>query len=80
MSKKCDLTGKMRQRGNRVSHAKNRTKHDFDVNIQKTRVFIPSLGKSVRMNLSVAGQRIIDKMGVEAAFKKYELDIKSFCK
>jgi large subunit ribosomal protein L28 len=34
----CEICGKKRQMGNRVSHANNRTKHEFKPNIQKIRV------------------------------------------
>ncbi len=34
----CDICGKKRQMGNRVSHANNRTKHAFKPNVQKIRV------------------------------------------
>ena len=35
---KCEVCGKTRQMGNRVSHATNRTKHAFKPNVQKIRV------------------------------------------
>lgn len=77
MSKKCQLTGKTGQFGHRVSHAKNRTKHLFDVNLQNKQVFFPSLEKTVKLRLSAHAIRIIDKLGAEAAFKKYGVDIKT---
>ena len=73
MSRKCGLTGKIRQRGNRVSHAKNRTKHSFDINVQNKKIFVPSLGKTVKFKLSAAAIRTIDKIGIEAAMDKYNL-------
>lgn len=78
MSKKCILTGKTGQFGHRVSHAKNRTKHIFQPNLQKKKIFVPSLGKNVRMTLSTHAIRIIDKLGADAAFKKYNVDLKQF--
>jgi len=35
---KCEVCGKKREMGNRISHAHNRTKHAFKPNIQKIRV------------------------------------------
>ena len=35
MSRICDVTGKKPMFGNNVSHAKNKTKRRFDVNLQK---------------------------------------------
>lgn len=75
MSRKCAITGKCRQNGNRVSHAKNRTKHVFRANVQNKRVFIPSLGKFVRLPLSTNAIRTIDKLGVEATLKKFNVDL-----
>ncbi len=76
MSRKCSLTGKGGQFGHRVSHAKNRTKHVFKVNLQNKKIFVPSLGKTVKLSLSAHALRIIDKLGADAAFKKYGLEVK----
>ncbi len=40
MSRKCDICGKGAMVGNRVSHAKNRTKHRFMPNLQKVRTMV----------------------------------------
>jgi len=34
----CEICGKTQRAGNRVSHANNKTKHDFMPNIQRIRV------------------------------------------
>ncbi|MBN1901640.1 50S ribosomal protein L28 [Candidatus Sumerlaeota bacterium] len=34
----CEICGKKKQMGYRVSHAHNRTKHPYNANIQKIRV------------------------------------------
>jgi len=34
----CEICGKKKEMGNRVSHANNRTKHAFKPNVQKLRV------------------------------------------
>ena len=56
--------------------AKNRTKHVFKVNLQNKKIFVPSLGKTVKLSLSAHALRIIDKLGPDAAFKKYGLEVK----
>lgn len=73
MSKRCDITGKQGQFGHRVSHAKNRTKHVFKPNIQSKKIFIPELGRSVRLNLSTKVIRTIDKIGFTRTMKKYKI-------
>jgi len=41
MSRVCELTGKKAMVGNNVSHALNRTKRKFNVNLVKKRFYIP---------------------------------------
>jgi len=76
MAKKCQISGKSRQTGNRVSHANNRTPHVFHPNIQKKRFFIASLGKKVSLKLSTHMLKTIDKLGIEATLKKFGVSIK----
>ncbi|RME60697.1 MAG: 50S ribosomal protein L28 [Candidatus Dadabacteria bacterium] len=70
MAKRCAITGKFKQFGNRVSHANNRTRHSFKANLQKKRIYIPSRGKFVTLYITPRGLRTIDKLGVEKALKK----------
>jgi large subunit ribosomal protein L28 len=74
MSRKCSVSGKGRLVGHRVSHANNKTKHVFKANIQPKTIFLPTLKKSVRVKLSTRIIRTIDKIGLEAALKKYGLN------
>ena len=41
MSRVCELTGKRAMVGNNVSHAMNKTKRKFSVNLVKKRFYIP---------------------------------------
>lgn len=70
MAQICDVTGKTPMVGNNVSHAKNRTKRRFCVNLHSKRIWSPGLGKYVRLNLSAKGMRIIDKLGIDAVLEK----------
>ena len=47
MSRVCDLTGKRRLVGNKVSHANNKTKMTQKPNLQTKRVFDPVTGETV---------------------------------
>ncbi len=40
MSKVCELTGKRAMIGNRVSHANNKNKRRFNINLCKKRFFL----------------------------------------
>lgn len=77
MARQCDISGKKKRMGNRVSHANNKSSHYFKANIQTKRVFIPELKKYVRLSLSANMIRTIDKIGVMAALKKHGVSLKS---
>lgn len=70
MSRVCELTGKRRLVGNKVSHAKNRTKMTQKPNLQTKRVFDPETGETIKMRLSTSAIRTLDKLGSLSAFKK----------
>ena len=63
MSKKCELTGKIPMKGHNVSHANNKTKRRFLPNLKKVRFKSESLNKSLKLTVSNAGMRTIDKKG-----------------
>ena len=64
MSRFCDVTGKRPMFGNNVSHAKNKTKRRFDVNLQKKRFWLSDEKRFVTLRVSTKGMRIIDKKGI----------------
>ena len=76
MSCKCDISGKTAQHGHRVSHAKNRPNHTFKANIQIRNVFIPEEGRNVKLRVSTRILRTIDKLGLAATLKKYNVTLK----
>jgi large subunit ribosomal protein L28 len=52
--------------GNKVSHANNRTKRRFLPNLQYRRFWVESENRFVRLRVSNAGLRLIDKNGIDA--------------
>ncbi len=48
MARACDLCGRKRMVGNNVSHANNRTKRIFAINLQTVRAKINGAGKRIR--------------------------------
>ena len=66
MSRECEVTGKKPMVGNNVSHANNKTKRRFLPNLQNRRFWVESENRWVRMRVSGAGLRIIDKLGIDA--------------
>ena len=66
MSREFEVTGKKPMVGNNVSHANNKTKRRFLPNLQNRRFWVESENRWVRMRVSSAGLRVIDKLGIDA--------------
>ena len=64
MSRVCDVTGKKPMFGNNVSHAHNKTRRRFNVNLQKKKFWLPDEKRYITLNVSTKGMRIIDKRGI----------------
>ena len=47
MSRKCFVTGKTSKSGNNVSHAHNKTKRTWGVNVQKVRILVDGKPRKV---------------------------------
>ena len=76
MSKKCELTGKIPLKGHKVSHANNKTKRRFLPNLKKVKFKSDILKKSLKLTVSNAGVRSVDKKGsfdefIKSAKSKY---------
>tara|TARA_B100000886_G_C20286136_1_gene433354 strand:+ start:80 stop:361 length:282 start_codon:yes stop_codon:yes gene_type:complete len=63
MSKKCELTGKIPLKGHNVSHANNKTKRKFEPNLKKVKFKSDILKRNLRLTVSNAGVRSVDKKG-----------------
>ena len=66
MSRVCQVTGKAPMVGNNVSHANNKTKRRFLPNLQNRRFWVESEKRFVRLRLTTAAIRLIDKNGIDA--------------
>ena len=65
MARVCVITGKKPQLGNHVSHANNKTRRRFLPNLQSRRFWVESEKRWVRIRVSQAALRTIDKKGIE---------------
>ena len=65
MSRVCEVTGKKPLRGRQVSHANNKTLVRFQPNLHYRRFWLESQRRWVRLRVSTAGLRRIDKVGLE---------------
>jgi large subunit ribosomal protein L28 len=70
MSKICQVTGKIPQSGNNVSHANNRVKRKFFPNLHTHRFWVETENRFVSLKLSTKGMRIIDKKGIDEVLKE----------
>tara|TARA_B100000315_G_C14391838_1_gene502370 strand:- start:238 stop:477 length:240 start_codon:yes stop_codon:yes gene_type:complete len=75
MSRVCKLTSKRPLRGNRVSKSNIKTNRFQYPNLQKKKVFIPELNKSVTIKLSVKAMKIVDKLGLLPYLRKQGLTL-----
>ncbi|MBM3727088.1 MAG: 50S ribosomal protein L28 [Acidobacteria bacterium] len=69
MAKVCPVTEKRPMSGNRVSHANNKTRRRFEPNLHEKRIWVPSENRFIRMRVSAAGLKNIDKLGIDAVLR-----------
>jgi large subunit ribosomal protein L28 len=68
MSWRCELTGKTRQIGHKVSHSNRKTKRRFLPNLLNVTLLSDALRRSVRMRISANALRTVDHRGGLDAF------------
>jgi large subunit ribosomal protein L28 len=79
MAKQCDITGKKTQIGGRYSNRTRATQFNpcgkvrRSPNLQKKRIYVPELGKSVTVTVSTKALRTIAKNGAYATLKAAKL-------
>ncbi len=66
MARKDQLTGKGPVAGNHVSHAHNKAKRRFEVNLQKKRFYVPEEDRWVTLRVSAQTIKTINKNGIKA--------------
>ncbi len=76
MAKTCDITGKSSQVGGRYSNRTRATQFQpggklrRQPNLQKKRIYVAELGKTVTVNASTKGLRTLAKNGAFETLKK----------
>ena len=70
MPKKCELTGKKPLKGHKVSHANNKVKRRFLPSVKKVSFKSELLNKKLKITVSNAAMRSIDKKGSFDQFMK----------
>ncbi len=70
MARKDQLTGKGPMSGNNVSHAHNKTRRRFQVNLQKKRFYLPEEKRWVTLRVSAKTIKTINKKGISAVIRE----------
>ena len=70
MARKDQITGKGPMSGNHVSHAHNKVRRRFDVNLQKKRFYIPEEDRWVTLRVSAQTIKTINKKGISAVLRE----------
>src|ERR1700722_15164230 len=65
---RCELTGKTRQIGHRVSHSNRKTKRRFLPNLLNVTLLSDALGRKVRLRISANALKTVDHRGGFDAF------------
>jgi|SRR6516225_4177590 large subunit ribosomal protein L28 len=63
MSRRCELTGKAVQSGNKVSHSNRKTRTRFLPNLVQVTLISDTLERSVRLRISAAALRSVEHRG-----------------
>ncbi len=66
MARKDQLTGRGPRTGNHVSHANNKVRRRFEVNLQKKRFYVPEEDRWVTLRVSAKTLKTINKKGIKA--------------
>ena len=68
MSRRCELTGKVAQSGNNVSHAMNKVRRKWQPNLVNVTLISDALGRRVKLRVSAHALRTVEHRGGLDAF------------
>ena len=64
------MTGRGPSFGNKVSHANNKSRRRFDLNLFRKRFWLDEERRWVTLRVSAKGLRIIDKQGIASVVRE----------
>lgn len=70
MSAICQVTGRKPGYGKSVSHSHRRTSRRWNPNVQRRKFYLPSEGRTITLNVSTKGLKVIDRDGIESVVAK----------
>jgi large subunit ribosomal protein L28 len=65
MLRECEVTGRRQMSGNNVSHANNKTKRRFMLNLHTKKFWSEKEQSFIKLRVSNRGLRTIDKLGID---------------
>jgi large subunit ribosomal protein L28 len=68
MARRCELTGKAVQAGNKVSHANNKSRRRFLPNLNEVTLTSETLGQTIRLRITSHALRSVEHRGGLDAF------------
>ena len=75
MSRKCQITGKKPLVGNKISKSKIHTKRKQYPNLQAKSIYVPEIGRKVKLKISTSSMKTIDKIGLISFLKKQNMKL-----
>ncbi len=75
MARRCQLTGKRPLVGYKISHSHRKSKTRQLPNLQWKRIWVPELGRFVRLRLSTRALRSVTRMGLVPYCRKHGIDL-----
>ncbi len=70
MARKDQLTGRGPMAGNSVSHAHNKTRRRWGVNLQTKRFYLPEQQRWIKLRVSAKTLKTINRNGIEAVLRE----------
>jgi len=70
MARVCDVNGKRKLKGHKVSHSNRKSRKFQQPNLQPKRFWLPSEKRWIKLRLSTDAIRTIDKRGIETVVKE----------
>lgn len=73
---KCKVSGKGPQFGNNRPWSNKATRRQWQPNVQKYTVFVPELGRSIKIRMSARALKTVNRIGLMDYLKKNNLSLK----
>ena len=75
MARRCSITGRGPLSGHHVSHSNRKVKRVQKPNLKSKRIYVPELGRFVRIKLSARALRTVNKKGLLPYLKDRGLSV-----